>query len=78
MSSQLPAVLIPAFIPSPGQGVWHLGPLPIRAYAICILLGIFAGYWLGRRRWVARGGSPEVLADVIMWAVPFGLVGARI
>jgi prolipoprotein diacylglyceryl transferase len=78
MSSLLPAVIIPAFIPSPSQGVWHLGPLPLRAYAICILLGIFAGYWLGRKRWVARGGSPEVLADIIMWAVPFGLVGARI
>jgi len=78
MSSQLPAVIVPAFIPSPSQGVWHLGPLPLRAYAICILIGIFAGYWLGRRRWVARGGSAEVLADVIMWAVPFGLVGARI
>jgi prolipoprotein diacylglyceryl transferase len=78
MSSQLPAVIVPAFIPSPSQGVWHLGPLPLRAYAICILIGIFAGYWLGRKRWVARGGSAEVLADVIMWAVPFGLVGARI
>jgi prolipoprotein diacylglyceryl transferase len=78
MSSLLPAVIIPAFIPSPSQGVWHLGPLPLRAYAICILLGIFAGYWLGRKRWVARGGSAEVLADIIMWAVPFGLVGARI
>ncbi|GAA3544352.1 prolipoprotein diacylglyceryl transferase [Kribbella ginsengisoli] len=78
MSSLVPAVIIPAFIPSPSQGVWHLGPLPLRAYAICILIGIFAGYWLGRRRWVARGGSPEVLADIIMWAVPFGLVGARI
>jgi prolipoprotein diacylglyceryl transferase len=78
MSSHLPAVVVPAFIPSPSQGVWHLGPLPLRAYAICILAGIFAGYWLGRKRWVARGGSPEILADVIMWAVPFGLVGARI
>lgn len=78
MSSLLPAVIVPAFIPSPSQGVWHLGPLPLRAYAICILLGIFAGYLLGRRRWVARGGSAEVLADVIMWAVPFGLIGARI
>jgi prolipoprotein diacylglyceryl transferase len=78
MSSLVPAVIIPAFIPSPSQGVWHLGPLPLRAYAICILIGIFAGYWLGRRRWIARGGSPEVLADIIMWAVPFGLVGARI
>jgi prolipoprotein diacylglyceryl transferase len=78
MSSLLPAVIVPAFIPSPSQGVWHLGPLPLRAYAICILIGIFVGYWLGRRRWVARGGSAEVLADIIMWAVPFGLVGARI
>jgi prolipoprotein diacylglyceryl transferase len=78
MSSHLPAVVVPAFIPSPSQGVWHLGPLPLRAYAICILIGIFAGYWLGRKRWVARGGAPEVLADIIMWAVPFGLVGARI
>jgi prolipoprotein diacylglyceryl transferase len=78
MSSQLPAVVVPAFIPSPSQGVWHLGPLPLRAYAICILIGIFAGYWLGRKRWIARGGTPEVLADIIMWAVPFGLVGARI
>jgi prolipoprotein diacylglyceryl transferase len=78
MSSLLTAVSLPASIPSPSQGVWHLGPLPLRAYAICILIGIFAGYWLGRKRWVARGGSAEVLADVIMWAVPFGLVGARI
>jgi prolipoprotein diacylglyceryl transferase len=78
MSDLQPAVMIPAFIPSPSQGVWHLGPLPLRAYAICILIGIFAGYWLGRKRWIARGGSGEVLADVIMWAIPFGLVGARL
>ena len=78
MSSLLPAVIIPASIPSPSQGVWHLGPLPLRAYAICILIGIFAGYWLGRKRWVARGGSAELIGDVMMWAIPFGLVGARI
>jgi prolipoprotein diacylglyceryl transferase len=78
MSSQLIAVIVPAFIPSPSQGVWHLFGLPLRAYALCILAGIFVGYWLGRKRWVARGGSAEVLADIIMWAVPFGLVGARI
>ncbi|WP_460653044.1 prolipoprotein diacylglyceryl transferase [Kribbella endophytica] len=78
MSSQLTAVIVPAFIPSPSQGVWHLFGLPLRAYALCILAGIFVGYWLGRKRWVARGGSAEVLADIIMWAVPFGLVGARI
>ena len=78
MSSLSSAVMIPASIPSPSQGVWHLGPLPIRAYALCILAGIFVGYWLGRRRWVARGGSAPVLADIMFWAIPFGLVGARI
>jgi prolipoprotein diacylglyceryl transferase len=70
--------MVPAFIPSPSQGVWHVLGLPIRAYALCILAGIFVGYWLGRRRWVARGGSPTVLADIMFWAIPFGLVGARI
>jgi prolipoprotein diacylglyceryl transferase len=78
MSSLIPAVMVPAFIPSPSQGVWHVLGLPIRAYALCILAGIFAGYWLGRRRWVARGGSPTVLADIMFWAIPFGLVGARL
>ncbi len=78
MSSLISAVIVPAFIPSPSQGVWHVLGLPIRAYALCILAGIFAGYWLTRRRWVARGGSPTVLSDVMFWAIPFGLVGARI
>ena len=29
-----------AYIPSPSQGVWHLGPFPLRAYALCIIAGI--------------------------------------
>ncbi|MDX3000415.1 prolipoprotein diacylglyceryl transferase [Kribbella solani] len=78
MSSLIAAVMVPEFIPSPSQGVWHVLGLPIRAYALCILAGIFAGYWLGRRRWIARGGSAPVLADIMFWAIPFGLVGARI
>jgi prolipoprotein diacylglyceryl transferase len=67
-----------AFIPSPPQGVWNLGPIPVRAYALCILLGIFAAIWLGGRRWVARGGAAGTVADVAIWAVPFGIVGGRI
>ena len=46
----------PLFIPSPAEGVWHLGPLPLRGYALCIILGIVAAIWIGERRWVARGG----------------------
>ena len=29
-----------AYFPSPPRGVWHLGPLPIRAYAFFIITGI--------------------------------------
>ena len=65
-------------IPSPSQGVWHLGPLPIRGYALCIILGIVAAIWIGERRWVARGGRPGEVSDLAVWAVPFGLVGGRL
>jgi prolipoprotein diacylglyceryl transferase len=64
-------------IPSPSQGVWHLGPLPIRAYALAIILGVVAAVWTGERRWVARGGTEGQIADIALWAVPAGLIGAR-
>lgn len=64
-------------IPSPDQGVWHLGPLPLRGYALSIVLGIAVAIWIGDRRWQARGGKPDQVVDLALWAVPFGLVGAR-
>ncbi|MCS3782083.1 prolipoprotein diacylglyceryl transferase [Tsukamurella ocularis] len=70
--------MILASIPSPAQGVWHLGPVPIRAYALCIIIGIVVACWWGDRRWVARGGKPGQVLDVAVWAVPFGLIGGRL
>ena len=67
-----------ATIPSPDQGVWQLGPIPIRAYALCIILGVVVAVWLGEKRWVARGGLPGQVSDIAIWAVPFGLVGGRL
>ncbi|WP_370287487.1 prolipoprotein diacylglyceryl transferase [Nocardioides sp.] len=69
--------LIAASIPSPSNGVWHLGPFPIRGYALCIILGIVVAVWIGERRWQARGGRLGEVQDVALWAVPFGIVGAR-
>nr|WP_297413597.1 prolipoprotein diacylglyceryl transferase [uncultured Nocardioides sp.] len=70
--------MILASVPSPSQGVWHLGPLPIRAYALCIIAGVVVAIWLGEKRWVARGGRPGQVGDIAIWAVPFGLVGGRL
>lgn len=67
-----------AYIPSPPQGVWYLGPVPIRAYALFIIVGIVVAVWWGSRRWRARGGQPGEVVDVALWAVPFGLIGGRL
>ena len=67
-----------AAIPSPTQGVWELGPVPIRAYALCIVAGIVAAVMLTERRWVARGGAPGDVLDIAVWAVPFGIIGGRL
>jgi prolipoprotein diacylglyceryl transferase len=67
-----------AYISSPSQGVWHLGPVPIRAYALFIIVGIIAALVIGDRRWAARGGEPGVIYDIALWAVPFGLIGGRL
>ncbi|MBK9741384.1 MAG: prolipoprotein diacylglyceryl transferase [Actinobacteria bacterium] len=70
--------MILASIPSPSQGVWNLGPLPLRAYALLIIAGILVAVWLGNRRYVERGGTPSTVTDIAIWAVPFGIVGGRI
>ena len=48
------------------------------AYALAIILGIVVAIAITDRRWVARGGSPGVVADVAVWVVPFGIVGGRL
>jgi len=67
-----------AYFPSPPQGVWHLGPVPFRAYALFIIIGIIAALLIGDRRWAARGGERGVIYDIALWAVPFGLIGGRL
>jgi prolipoprotein diacylglyceryl transferase len=67
-----------ASIPSPSTSVWHLGFLPLRAYAVCIVLGIIAAGYITERRMRARGAAPYAILDISVWAVPCGIIGARI
>lgn len=71
-----------AYFPSPPQGVWYLSlwhlRVPLRAYALFIILGIIAALLIGDRRWAARGGERGVIYDIALWAVPFGLIGGRL
>jgi prolipoprotein diacylglyceryl transferase len=72
------APVIFASIPSPSTAVWHLGPVPLRAYALCIIAGIIVACVVTDRRMRSRGAPPWIVLDIAMWAVPFGIVGARI
>jgi prolipoprotein diacylglyceryl transferase len=86
-------VVLPLSIPSPSEA-WqaiHLGEwlnslgltfispnLSIRTYAICILVGIIAATILTNERLKARGAESGVVLDIALWAVPLGIIGARI
>lgn len=76
MLASVPAVL--ASIPSPSESVIEIGPLRLTAYGLMIALGVVAAYELSRHRWARRGGDPEDIGAIAIWAVPAGLVGARI
>ncbi|HEY3140436.1 MAG TPA: prolipoprotein diacylglyceryl transferase [Acidimicrobiales bacterium] len=67
-----------ASIPSPGDNAISIGPLELRAYGLMIALGVIAAVGIARRRWTARGGNPDDISALALWAVPAGLVGARL
>ena len=67
-----------ASIPSPPISSFPLGPFTIHIYALTMLLALFVGGWITYVRYVRRGGDGDVALDAMFWAVPMGLVGARI
>ena len=72
--------MVLASIPSPSSATWRLGPLPVRAYALCVIAGIVVAVAVASRRYRRSGGNRQgrrgVMLDVAAWAVPFGLIGA--
>jgi prolipoprotein diacylglyceryl transferase len=64
--------------PDPVFSQFTIGPLTIHAYALCILTGIVAAVFLAQRRLTARGGRPGQVIDIVLWAVPLGIVGSRL
>jgi prolipoprotein diacylglyceryl transferase len=65
-------------IPSPSANIWHIGPFPLRAYALCIIAGIIVALIIATRRWQARGGTADSMELMVVVGVPFGIVGARL
>jgi len=73
------AVGLLANIPSPTDGSLKIGPLELRAYGLMIALGVLAAVWLCGRRFEQRGiGTRDDAATLALWAVPAGVIGARL
>jgi prolipoprotein diacylglyceryl transferase len=49
----------------------------IHTYALCILAGIVAAMFIVNHRLTKRGGESGVVIDIVLWAVPLGIIGAR-
>ena len=67
-----------AFIPSPPVSGFHVGPLFVHFYGLMYVIGIALAIYITRRRWAAVGGDPDLVPTIALWAVPAGIIGARI
>ena len=81
-AAALAPALVPASIPSPDWSGFDIplpwGSLRIHAYALCILAGIMVGLWLTSVRWAKRGAPEGSVWDIVIWAIPFGIIGGRL
>jgi phosphatidylglycerol:prolipoprotein diacylglycerol transferase len=56
----------------------HIGPLYFRFYGIILMLGALAAAMVARRMMRRDGRDPDLVWDALMWALVFGIIGARL
>jgi phosphatidylglycerol:prolipoprotein diacylglycerol transferase len=56
----------------------HIGPLYIRFYGIIIMTGAFLAAMLAQRLLKRKGKDPDIVWDGLVWALIFGIIGARL
>lgn len=69
-------MLIAALASIPSPSFDSLGPF--RLYGLCIALGVIAAVTLSAHRWERKGGDPDDIYSIAIWAVPAGVIGSRI
>jgi prolipoprotein diacylglyceryl transferase len=67
-----------ASLPSPSSGNLKIGPLNLHAYGLCIAFAMVAAVSWSSKRWIARGGGPNDIPGIATFALPAGIIGARI
>mgnify|MGYP001807949893 FL=1 len=56
----------------------QIGALELRAYGLMIAMGALIAVWISSRRYAAAGGDPVMVHRMATWAIPAGIVGARL
>jgi prolipoprotein diacylglyceryl transferase len=67
-----------ASIPSPDNGVLHLGPIPLHMYGLMLAVGVLVAVRIAGKRWVARGHELGEFDALVVWMVVGGVIGARL
>jgi prolipoprotein diacylglyceryl transferase len=66
-------------IPSPGDPfLINTDVFQVRWYGLLLAVGVLVAGWMTRREFRRRGLDPELVYSIAVWAVPMGLVGARL
>lgn len=76
MSAVLSA--LPASIPSPPVSFFMIGPITVRFYALCIILGIIVATFMANHHLTKRGAERWVIIDILLITVPIAIICARI
>jgi prolipoprotein diacylglyceryl transferase len=67
-----------ASIPSPPISTIDIGVFSIHIYALCIILGVIVGGYLGATRYKAMHGKSDDILDLVLIVLPAGIIGARL
>jgi prolipoprotein diacylglyceryl transferase len=67
-----------AYIPSPSNNGFYLGPLFVHAYGLAYVFAVAAAIFVTRWRWQRVGGDPDLCYEAAAWGFPAGLIGGRI
>ncbi len=67
-----------AFIPSPKNGILHLGPLPLHAYGLMLAIGVLVAAKVAETRWIRTGRDAKDFSAIVVPTVIGGVIGARV
>ncbi len=70
--------MVSGYIPSPSDGIVHIGPIPLHAYGLMLAIGVLVAVWVSERRWEKAGHDPKEISAIAIPVVIGGVIGARV